>query len=94
MLAARLAVVAQCSAQQFDCLDWSKNFGTGAHNAFGEYVRGNELGFRLLGVRKVDALLSILSKPHLAFRESAIGFTPALVFARSPFAKIAPWETI
>ena len=54
------AVVAQCSAQQFDCLDWSKNFGTGAHNAFGEYVRGNELGFRLLGVRKVDALLSIL----------------------------------
>ena len=27
---------------------------------FGDYVRGNELGFRLLGVRKIDALLSIL----------------------------------
>ena len=28
----------------------------------GQYVRGDELGFRLLGVRKVDALLAILKR--------------------------------
>ena len=39
---------------------------------FGDYVRGNELGFRLLGVRKIDALLSILgSGLHIVLSDVA-----------------------
>ena len=50
------AVVKQCSAQLFHCLDWS-------HTATGmdkSYVRGSFDGFRALGVRKLDALLPVL----------------------------------
>ena len=53
------AIVRQCREQRFHCLDWSQRQVAG-QGEFGDYVRGNELGFRLLGVRKIDALLSIL----------------------------------
>jgi hypothetical protein len=54
------AIVRQCREQGFHCLDWSQRQVAG-QGEFGDYVRGNELGFRLLGVRKIDALLSILA---------------------------------
>ena len=50
------AVVAQCSAERFHCLDWSRT----EVSQDGQYNRGDFAGFRALGVRKVDALLSIL----------------------------------
>ena len=50
------AVVEQCSAQHFDCLDWSHT----ATSADKTYVRGSFDGFRALGVRKLDALLPVL----------------------------------
>ena len=49
-------VVAQCTAEQFHCLDWSHT----AAQADGSYVRGSFDGFRALGVRKIDALLPVL----------------------------------
>ena len=49
-------VVTQCTAQTFDCLDWSHT-ATGADKT---YVRGSFDGFRALGVRKLDALLPVL----------------------------------
>ena len=49
-------VLNQCNAQAFDCLDWSKT----KSSLDSEYVRGDESGFRKLGVRKVDALVAVL----------------------------------
>ncbi len=50
------AVVAQCSRERFHCLDWSRTEVSQDRT----YNRGDFSGFRALGVRKVDALLSIL----------------------------------
>ena len=52
------AVTAQCTEQRFDCLDWS----TTAVEKDTQYVRGDFAGFRALGVRKLDALLAVLSR--------------------------------
>jgi hypothetical protein len=49
-------VLEQCSRQRFDCLDWSKT----KSSLDSSYVRGDESGFRKLGVRKVDALVAVL----------------------------------
>ena len=50
------ALVAQCIEQKFDCLDWSRTRAS----TDSMYVRGDEAGFRALGVRKVDALIAVL----------------------------------
>lgn len=49
-------VLNQCSRQRFDCLDWS----TTKSSLDSSYLRGDESGFRKLGVRKVDALVAVL----------------------------------
>lgn len=49
-------VLHQCTTQRFDCLDWSQQ----RSSPDDQYLRGDESGFRKLGVRKVDALVAVL----------------------------------